>query len=548
MRKPRPYQTAAIESARKQLETNNSTIIVLPTGMGKTYTVSKIISEWDRGNCLFLAHTRELIEQSADHLAEELGYRPAVEMNIQGAEVDTLYQGGMVVVGSVQTMYGDKRLNKYARHPFGLIIIDETHRAVASTYRKIIDFFREKNPSLKVLGITATPNRTDGTALGIIYDSVAYQVSINDAIRDGWLVPILQEYVIVDQLNFDGLGTKKNEYGEQDFKREDLAEVMTEEEALHKQAIAIIEKAGNQSLLGFCASVEHAKTLAEVINRYDPGSSEFVDGKTLKEHRKNIVTAFKNGQIKRLFNFGVFTEGFDAPNCSAIAMLRPTKSLGLYTQMLGRGLRPLPGTIDGIDDADERRLAILTSNKPRCLVLDFVGTSEHKLASCYDVLGGNYNEAVRELAQQEAKRSKRNINELMEQAAALLELEQKMDSRKHITADGAVYQSYEVDPFADGPELATNPDMGGVKRGGASDAQVAFLVNLGVRRETALGYSKRQAGAVIDELSVKRCTAKQAAVLQKHGIPIEGIGVERASRIIDSIAANGWRRPKELPE
>lgn len=546
MKSLRPYQQAALDATLQQLNAVNSTVVVLPTGLGKTVYAAKLITGWERGNCLFLAHTRELINQAADKIGVELGYRPSVEMNVQGIEVDDLYQGGMVVVASVQTMYGDKRLRKYERHPFGLIVIDECHHATSATYRKVVDHFRTLNPYLKVVGITATPNRSDGTALGLLFETCAYQMSIHDAIREGWLVPVQQEYVVVDTLDFDGMKLGKNEFGEQDFKAADLEEVLTEEEALHKQAIPILDKVDARATLVFTSTVKHAHDLAAVLNRYRKESAAAVDGTTLPERRRELIRDFSEGRLQFLCNCAVLTEGFDAPVCGAIVMARPTKSITLYTQMLGRGLRPLPGLVDGVPLAEERRLAVRMSEKPSCLVLDFVGVSEHKLATSYDVLGGNYDVQTRELASQEAKRQRRDVNELMEEAAALMELENEQKGRQQYRAAGASYSSFESDPFKDD---AT--PVGGASdyhRGGSTDQQVGLLMNLGVRREVALGYTKRQAGSVIDSMGQTHCTAKQAKVLAKFGVPVQGVGMTRASKIIDAIANNGWNLPAELPE
>lgn len=548
MKTLRPYQQAAIDATLSQLDTYGSTVVVLPTGLGKTVYASKLINGWDRGNCLFLAHTRELIEQAADKLGGELGYEPAVEMNVQGADPNTLWQGGMTVVGSVQTMYGDRRLEKYRRHPFGLIVVDECHHATAATYKKVVGYFQAINPNVKVVGITATPNRADGTALGLMFESVAYQMSINDAVSQGWLVPVAQEYVVVDELEFDGIKTKKNEFGEADFNASQLEEMLTQEEMLHKMAVPTLEKVGDRPTLVFTASVRHAHELAAVLNRYKKGSAAAVDGGTGKESRKEIVRNFASGLTQFLCNCAVLTEGFDAPNCAAIVMGRPTKSLSLYTQMLGRGLRPLPGIVDGVAEAFDRSMGILTSGKPNCLVLDFVGNSNHKLASAYDVLGGNYDAEAKELARREATRQRKDVGEAMEQAAALLAIERQWKEREHIKAREVRYGAYQVDPFdADAPEMAGS-DYTGPARGTSTDSQVRLLMNLGVSQQVAERYSKRQAGAVIDSIASTRCTVKQAATLRKHGIDTDGVGMDRASRIIDAIARNGWRRPEVLPE
>ena len=548
MKTLRPYQLLAIDAAREQLKTSNSTVIVLPTGLGKTVVAAKLISEWDRGNTLFLAHTQELIGQAADKLEEELGFRPGIEMNVQGVEVETLWQGGLTVVGSVQTMHGDRRLAKYGGHPFSLIVVDECHHATSATYRKVVGRFQRLNPSLKVVGITATPNRADGAALGLAFESTAYQMSINDAIEGGWLAPVAQEYVVVDSLNFDGIKSKKNEFGESDFNASQLEAVLVQEEMLHKLAVPTIEKVGDRKTLIFTATVRHAHELAAVINRYKPGSAAAVDGTTPKDTRKELIASFSSGSMQFLCNCSVLTEGFDSPACSAVVMGRPTKSLSLYTQMLGRGLRPLPGTVDGVPDAQDRRLAILTSDKPSCLVLDFVGNSSHKLANAYDVLGGKYDVETKELARREAIRERKDVSEAMEQAAAILAIERQWKEREHVRAQEVRYGAHQVSPFDPHAPEVVGSAYTGPKRGTATDSQVRLLVNLGVAQATAEGYSKRQAGAVIESVGATRCTSKQASTLRKNGINPDGINMSRAGRVIDALARNGWRRLEVVPQ
>jgi hypothetical protein len=154
---------------------------------------------------------------------------------------------------------------------------------------------------------------------------------------------------------------------------------------------------------------------------------------------------------------------------------------------------------------------------------------------------------TRDLARREAARERKDIGEVLEQAHLLLGLERQWKEREHITARNAAYSSHQVDPFEDGPSFAGAGDLGPT-RGTVTDSQLRLLVNLGVGQDVAIRYSKRQAGAVIDSITSTRCTAKQASVLRKHGIPTDGVGMDRASRIIDAIAANGWRRPGVLPE
>ena len=537
MRTLRDYQSESIAAIRREFERSNSTVLVLPTGCGKTIVMAKLASEWPGGNVMLLAHRIELLDQAQAKIGSELGYLPVVEQGQRAMDMECMWQGGHVIIGSVQTMCGERRLEKFRQFPFDLIMVDECHHATAASYRKVIDYFLSLNPNLKVLGVTATPKRADNTALGLVFNSVAFELAIADAIEAGWLVNVEQEYVSVENVDFSHVGLAKNEVGESDLKASELEQVMVEEEALHALARPIIERAGDRQALVFTAGVAHAHMLAAVLNRYRDGSAKAVDGETLKTARKEIVDDFMAGKLQFLTNFGVFTEGFDVPPVSLIAMGRPTKSVGLYTQMLGRGTRPLEGVVDGLPDAEARRAAIKASRKPSMLALDFVGNSRHKLVSSVDVLGGSYDVETRELAKRRAAAKSSDVMEELKKARAEIMLIREQHRRRAVRAEvAASYQK--VDPFGHGPAPAQADVM--QTRGGSTDAQIGFLVNLGVAHETAAGYGKKQASAVIESLKQKRCTNKQRAILAKYGEPTD-VNFDQARAIIDEIAGVGWK-------
>ena len=530
---PRDYQLMCANLIIDDLIKYNSTIAVMATGLGKTILACLIVQMWNGGNILFLAHTKELIYQAADKLAEALGYRPGVEMAENYVERDTIYQGEMVVVGSVQTMYSDKRLAKYKNDPFSLIIIDECHHAPASsTYWKIVDYYRKANPNLKVLGITATPNRSDKAAMGLMFEKESFQMGTALAIDQGWLVPIIQEYVVSEAINYDGLATKRDEFGEADFRPGELAEAMNDEGALHAVAKPLVEKAEERKTVVFSADVRHAHELAAAINVYKPGSATSIDGKTDNAKRAQIIKDFSTGNLQYLVNCAVLIEGFDAPQCSCVAMARPTKSVSRYTQMLGRSLRPLPGIVDGPPDVFERQTSIFTSDKPNALVLDFVGNSSHKLASVFDVLGGNYDVEMRDLAVETAQQGQKPPAGLLEQSRAIVELERELASRKKLYANVG-YNAYEVNPF----DHDAAPALHEIKpmRGGSSDGQIGLLIKLGVQKETAMRYSKAQAGAVIEDVGAKRCTTGQAWKLKQNGIDPTQHNMKSAGEILNKL-------------
>jgi len=709
MRTLRPYQKQAIESVRRVLERNASAIVVLPTGTGKTSVASTLMNEWPGGNCLFLAHTRELVDQAAGRLEGELGYPPVIEMGIRGGDEGLFYQGGMVVIGSVQSMLTDRRLAKYERNPFDLIVIDECvtgdtlintdvgeiridslptshascvmtyngeavcyrpitafmpkgvrpvlrietasgriirctgnhplytargwvnasavresdsllcagagaasrpeltsgadpavatpaapsgerslptsptacttsfdpvvsvrsdgdesvyditvddthcffangilahncHRATSRSYRKIVEYFVGKNATCKTVGLTATPNRADGTALGLVFEQVAYAMDIPDAIDNGWLVQIRERAIVVSDVEITG-PNKTNELGEKDFTDSAVESVMIDERALRATAQPLVEQAAGRPTLVFCASVRHAHELAAMIDSYAPGAAAAVDGETPIEQRLTLIKQFKSGEIQFLCNAQLFIEGFDSPNCACVAIARPTKSVGRYTQMIGRGLRPLPGIVDNPGDSTDRKLWIATSDKPDALILDFVNAGAVGLVTIDDILGGNYDVETRQLAATDREANDTSVKSSLERAKFLLALEREMDARSK-NQSAVDYEVFD----RDGRAVATAPGASTKTRGTITDGQLGFLISLGCEPDHATCMSQRQAAAVINSMRESHCTTKQRQVLGRAGIDATGIGFERASRIIDALKANNWRRPEVLPE
>lgn len=547
----RDYQSEAIAAIDGEFSSGTrSVLVVLPTGAGKTVIFARVASQWRDNNVLVLAHRVELLDQAADKLQSELGYRPPIEQGERGLDCDDVQVGGNVVVGSVQTCKNLKRMEKYRSHPFGLVIVDEAKHAVAASYRRIMDACLEFNPNCKFLGVEATPNRSDKAALGMVFDTTAFSMNIMQGIDRGYLVPVRQEsiYLPENAVDFSNVTMTRNKFGEADFDRATLEAVLTEEGPLHAMAQPILDRCVGQSLV-FTAGVTHAHLLAKVLNRYRPGCAAAVDGKTDDRQRNEIVNWFRDGKLQFLANYGIFTEGFDAPETVNVIMGRPTKSISLFTQMLGRGTRPLPGVVDGLPDAIARKKAISESAKPYMVLMDFVGNTRHRPASCIDALGGDYDVEVRELASEMAKKGdKEDVKALLEKArrahilGELRAFDDAMakaeDARKRIVAKNVRYEVRQLQSWDDVGDVGNDVKT---PRGGATEKQVALLVGLGVKYETAAGYSKRQAGAVIDKLSSERCTVKQANILRQYGHEPMGISMEQASKIIDGIKARGWK-------
>lgn len=439
----RPYQTACVEQAADILRTHRSTLIVMATGLGKTVTIAETIRRWPTGRVLFMAHRDELIRQACDKLQRITGEPCDVEMGQEWADDDPLLAKSKVVVTSVQTMSRIRRMTRFKPEDFGLVVIDEAHRATARSYREVIRYYQQ-NPDMKLVGLTATPDRTDGQAMGLVFDSVAFRYDILNAIDDGWLVPIEQQFVWVKGMDLSKLKTVAG-----DFAPEELAKIMEQERICHEIASSTLQLSEGPTLL-FTASVRQAEKTAEILNRHKPGSADWVCGETPKDQRRDILARFASGELQYLANCAILTEGYDCPSLRTIVVARPTKSRSLYAQILGRATRPLPNTVDRFDNPELRRKAIACSTKTAAIVLDLVGNSgRHKLVSALDILGGNYDPIVVARAIATSKKANRRADalEALRYAAEAQRIAEEERKRRQAIIAHAMIGVVPVDPF-----------------------------------------------------------------------------------------------------
>ncbi len=471
---------------------------------------------------LVIAHREELIYQAVGH-AKAAGLKAGIEMGSLKSGVEP------VVVATVQTLVARRkckictgagcpacddrgfnhRMEKFDPWKFEAVIIDEAHHSPAKTWRQVIKHFRQ-NDELKLLMVTATPQRSDGIGMWNVVDTCAYEMALKEAICEGWLCPIRQRFIEVTGLDLSRVTNKPGgDLKDGELERAFLSEDDEErDKMLHEIARPSIEQANGRPLLIFAAGVQHAHELTAACNAYDGVNAECVVGDTDKAERKRIIERYKTGETNVLAGCGVFTEGFDAPATEVVAMARPTKSLSFYLQCIGRGTRPLPGVVDGIDTAEGRREAIAQSEKPAAIILDFVGNSgNHKLVSVADALAG---EAVDPHDLDEAidaakdSQSPEDMEELLQKAKEARERREKLAeeaARKRVStqnrAETIDYSATDVDLFG-GREFDPYTDYT-PERGGASPAQVNYLIGLGMKPEHAVNTTKNQASGIINE-------------------------------------------------
>ena len=434
----------------------------------------------------------------------------------------------------------------------GGVLVHNCHHSTAGSYRRVIDYYKQ-NPNLRVLGVTATPDRHDEEALGQVFDTVAFDYEVLDAIHDGWLVPIAQQFVSIGGLDFSHVRTTAG-----DLNGADLANLMESEKNMQGVTGASIDIIGNKRALLFTASVAQAEQASDIFNRHRQGSCDWVCGETPKDKRRQILEKFKSGDTQIVCNCGVLTEGFDDPGVEVILMGRPTKSRSLYAQMAGRGTRPLDEIahkLNDVEQAEQRREMINTSPKPMCLIVDFVGNSgRHKLCSSADILGGKVSDEIVERAIAKAKKDGGAVrmDELMDEEERLLQ--EKIEKarmadreRKAKIVAKVRYNSKEINPF-DLFDIQPVKQRGWDNGKTLSEKQCSLLLKNGIDPDK-LNYT--QGRQVISEMfrrwDNKLCTAKQASLLKRFGYETKQMKMEEASKLITSIRSNNWQRPAKAP-
>jgi ATP-dependent helicase IRC3 len=343
----RPYQQEALDAINTFSDKGiNRQLVVLPTGAGKTVIFSHLPqTKKDSLPMLVLAHRAELLHQAKEKISWS---NP--ELDIQIEQADNVAGYCDVVVASVPTLgrAESERILKYPKDYFKCIVIDEAHHAAAPTYRRILDYF---NPSL-LLGVTATPQRSDSTRLTDVFDEIVYYKTIQDLIEDGYLCSLVG-YRIKTDTDISGVATNEGDYNASQL--EDAID--TPQRNAHIVA-AYHSLVPESKAIVFCAGVKHANNLASSFSATKV-STEVIVGDTSAYDREHILARFKSGQTKVLVNVGVLTEGFDEPSIETIVLARPTRSTLLYTQIVGRGTR-------------------LYEGKPHCTILDFADTTKGK--------------------------------------------------------------------------------------------------------------------------------------------------------------------------
>ena len=516
----RPYQKEAKEAVFEQWENGTRrTLLVLPTGCGKTIVFAKItedcVSHGDR--VLILAHRGELLDQATDKIAKATGLGCATEK----AEQSCLGSWFRITVGSVQSMMRETRLSRFPVDYFNTIIIDEAHHCISDSYQRVLKHF----PDAKILGVTATPDRGDMKNLGQVFESLAYEYTLPKAIKEGYLSPI-KAVTIPLQVDLTGVGVQSG-----DFKAGDLGTAL--DPYLESIAEEMEKYCKDKKTVVFLPLVKTSQKFRNILNDHGFQAAE-VNGES--QDRTEILEDYAKGRYNVLCNSMLLTEGWDCPDVDCIVVLRPTKVRSLYCQMVGRGTRLAPG-------------------KDHLLLLDFLWhTERHELCHPAHLICES-----EEVAQKMTENLEKDAGcpvdiEEAEKTASEDVVTQREEALAQKLAEMKRRRRKLVDPLQfemsiQAEDLAGYVPAFGWEMAPPSDRQKKTLEKLGIMPDEIDNAGK--ASKLLERLDKRRqeglTTPKQIRFLESRGFQHVGTWqFDTAKKLIDRIAGNGWRIPHDI--
>ena len=516
----RPYQKAAKEAVFDKWSAGTKrTLLVLPTGTGKTIVFASVTEECVRRGerILILAHRGELLEQAADKILQSTGLRCAVEKAEQTCK-GTWYR---VVVGSVQTLMRERRLLGFAPDYFKTIVVDEAHHCISDSYQKVLQYFSDA----KVLGVTATPDRGDMKDLGTYFENIAYEYTLPKAIREGYLSPI-KALTIPLKIDISGVSIQTG-----DFKAGELGTALAP--YLEQIACEMEKHCVHRKTVVFLPLVKTSQKFRDILNQHGFKAAE-VNGSS--EDRAQILKDFDEDRYNVLCNSMLLTEGWDCPSVDCVIVLRPTKVRSLYCQMVGRGTRLHPG-------------------KDHLLLLDFLWhTERHELCHPAALVCSNPEIAQQMTANLEETAGKAvDIEEAQKEASEDVQA-QREEALAKILSEQKRKKQRLVDPLQfemsiQAEDLSNYVPAFGWEMMPPSEKQLKALEKNDINPAAVDNAGK--ASLLLERLEKRRsaglASPRQIRQLEQRGF--QGVGLwsrEQAKRLIDRIAANGWRTPGSI--
>ena len=515
----RPYQNEAVQAIHNEWNKGHQkTLLVLPTGTGKTIVFSKVVDDEtkDGSKALVLAHRSELLDQASNKIKETSGLDSALEK----AESSSIGSSKLVTVASVQTLSQEKRLIGFPKNYFKTIVVDEAHHSMSDTYQRILTHFEGAN----VLGVTATPDRADQKSLGQYFDSKAYEYSLHQAITEGYLCPIKAQMIPLE-LDIQNVSLSNGDYA--------VGEIGSAlEPYLNQIALEMLAYCKGRKTVVFLPLVKTSQKFCELLNLHGIKAAE-VNGNSIE--REEILVDFEAGEYDVLCNSMLLTEGWDCPEVDCIIVLRPTKIRSLYQQMVGRGMRLAP-------------------NKTELLLLDFLWMTErHDLCRPSALISKDEEMAKR--IDQKMMDKESGIDLLSAETEAENDvIQEREDALARELAAMRKKQQKLVDPIQyafsiAAEDLANYEPTFAWEMAPATARQLEYLEKHGIYPDSVTNCG--MASLLIEKLKNRQveglATPKQIRFLERYGFLRVGMWLfEAASKMITRISENSWCLPKGI--
>ena len=514
----RPYQQEAHDSILTMWDEGfDRLLLVLPTGTGKTIVFAAVANDRVRsGKVLILAHRGELLQQAADKIRKSTGLGRAVEK----ADESCFGSWFPIVVGSVQSLMQEKRLKKFPPNYFKTIIVDEAHHCVSDSYQKVLQHF----PDAKVLGVTATPDRGDMKDLGTYFERIAYEYTLPKAIHEKFLCPI-KAMTIPLKIDISQVGISAG-----DFK---AGEIGTALDPYLEQIATEMEKyCTERKTVVFLPLIATSQKFRNILLQHGFRAAE-VNGNSAD--RAEVIADFDAGKYNVLCNSMLLTEGWDCPSVDCIIVLRPTKVRSLYSQMVGRGTRLSPG-------------------KEHLLLLDFLWmTEKHELCHPASLICEDQ-EVAQKMTEDLAKSGSVTDIESAEETAASEVQQAREEALAKKLAEQRRKKARLVDPLQYAMSIRDMDIVNYIPPFGKAmqpptQMQIKHLERLQINPEgiDSQGRADMMIEAVTKRQQEGMATPRQIRQLEGRGFRDVGTWkFEQARRLIDRIAANGWKTPRDL--
>lgn len=516
----RKYQQESINSIQEEWNNGRKrTLLVLPTGCGKTVVFTKLAEEMVKQGkrVLILAHRTELLEQASDKLFKITGLKTALEK----ADSTAIGSWCRVSVGSVQTLQRDKRLNQFPKDYWDVIIVDEAHHILSDGYMKVMKYFDVAN----VLGVTATPDRSDMKNLGSYFDSLAYEYSLVQAIKEGYLSKI-KALTIPLSLDLSNVSMSAG-----DFKASDVGTAL--DPYLEQIADEMVKQCVDRKTVVFLPLVKTSQKFRDILNAKGFRAAE-VNGES--KDRAEVLEDFENDRYNVLCNSMLLTEGWDCPSVDCVVVLRPTKVRALYSQMVGRGTRLHPGKeelllLDFLWHTERHELC-----RPAHLICETPEVAQKMVENMEEQTG-----VMLDLEDMEVKATEDVVAQREEALAKQLE---EMRKRKRKLVDPL---QFEMSIHAE--DLSNYVPNFGIEQSPPTKNQLQALEKFGIFTDEIGNYGK--ASKLLDRLSKRQSegltTPKQIRLLERYGFRNVGLwSFENAKNMINRIASSGWRLPQNV--